>query len=297
MTTKNRFVLTVFCSILFLFSGGRTYGGETLDLTKRLKIPMPGLVQILTTKDGSTIIGRIVEVGDTEVRFETKMGKLTIPIQTIKRIKDVPESSIREGQYWYPNPNATRLYFGPTARMLKKGEGYFADYELFFPALTVGVTDRITIGGGMSIFPGVSPNKQLFYLTPKVGLKSYNNLQFAAGALVIKVPDESRLVGILYSLGTFGTPDGSVSVGLGYGFFGSHAADKPMVMVGGEKRLTRRVAVVSENWIIPGADHPVVAYGIRLMGEGLSFDIAFLNTLGHDAIFPGIPYVDLAFKF
>ena len=297
MSTKNRFVLTVFCFILFLFSVGRAYAGENLDLTKKLKIPVPGLVQILATKDGSTIIGRIVEVGETEVRFETKLGKLTIPIQTIKRIKEVPESSIRKGQYWYPNPNATRLYFGPTARMLKRGECYFADYELFFPALTVGVTDRITIGGGMSIFPGVSLDKQLFYLTPKVGLKSFNNLQFAAGALVIKVPDESRLVGILYSLGTFGTPDGSVSVGLGYGFVGRHTANKPMVMIGGEKRLTRRVAIVSENWIIPGVDQPVVAYGIRLLGEGLSFDIAFLNEIGSDAIFPGIPYVDLVFKF
>jgi len=297
MSTKNRFVLTVFCFILFLFSVGRAYAGENLDLTKKLKIPVPGLVQVLATKDGSTIIGRIVEVGETEVRFETKLGKLTIPIQTIKRIKEVPESSIRKGQYWYPNPNATRLYFGPTARMLKRGECYFADYELFFPALTVGVTDRITIGGGMSIFPGVSLDKQLFYLTPKVGLKSFNNLQFAAGALVIKVPDESRLVGILYSLGTFGTPDGSVSVGLGYGFVGRHTANKPMVMIGGEKRLTRRVAIVSENWIIPGVDQPVVAYGIRLLGEGLSFDIAFLNEIGSDAIFPGIPYVDLVFKF
>jgi hypothetical protein len=149
----------------------------------------------------------------------------------------------------------------------------------------------------MSIFPGVSLDKQLFYLTPKVGLKSFNNLQFAAGALVIKVPDESRLVGILYSLGTFGTPDGSVSVGLGYGFVGRHTANKPMVMIGGEKRLTRRVAIVSETWIIPGVDQPVVAYGIRLLGEGLSFDIAFLNEIGSDAIFPGIPYVDLVFKF
>ena len=225
------------------------------------------------------------------------MGELRIQVSSIKKIKNVPASSIKNGQYWYPNPNATRLYFGPTARTLGKGEAYFADYELFFPALTVGVTDRFTIGGGMSIFPGIGLDKQVFYLTPKVGMKASENVNFATGALLVKVPDVSQVVGIVYGLGTFGTTDQSVSVGLGYGFVGRHTADKPMLMIGGEKRFTRRLAFVSENWIIPGTDHPLISYGLRLIGESLTVDLAFLNTTGEDAIFPGIPFIDLVFKF
>jgi hypothetical protein len=37
--------------------------------------------------------------------------------------------------------------------MLKQGERYFADYELFFPGFAVGVTDYLSIGGGVSILP------------------------------------------------------------------------------------------------------------------------------------------------
>lgn len=281
----------LFCTICYAAEGTDLKSAQTL------RIPPPENMQIITLKDGSTLIGRTVTISELEISFKTELGEIKIPLQSIKKFREVPSSSIRSGLYWFPNPNATRLYIGPTARMLKKGTGYFADIELFFPAVTVGVTDRVTIGGGMSIFPGVSVNKQLYYLTPKVSIKSYDKLHFAAGALLVKIPDVSQTVGVIYGLGTFGTPDGSITAGLGYGFVGRHTADKPAVMIGGEKRLTRRVALVSENWIIPGADAPVVSYGIRMMGEDLSFDLAFFNILDQDAIFPGIPYIDLTFKF
>lgn len=70
-----------------------------------------------------------------------------------------------------------------------------------------------------------------------------------------------------------------------------------MVMFGGEKRLSRRMAVVTENWILPGVDDPLISYGIRFMGEKLSVDLALVNTLGEHAIFPGIPYINFVVKF
>jgi len=290
-------VIAGLCAGFLIISAGQAWAADSPDLKQELKIPPEDRTQILTLKDGSTLIGRISAVGASEISFQTKLGELKIPVESIRKIREVPASTIRNGQYWFPNPNATRLYFGPTARLLKRGEGYFADYELFFPALTVGVTDRVTLGGGMSIFPGAGLDRQLFYLTPKVGIKSYGNLHWAAGTLVLKIPDVSQVVGVLYSLGTFGTPDGSISAGLGYGFVGRHLADKPMIMIGGEKRLTRRLAFVTENWVVPGGEAPVVSYGIRLMGEDLSVDLAFFNILDEDAVFPGIPYIDLVFKF
>ena len=277
--------------------GEQAFAGSRSGPESELRLPGAGNVQILSLKDGSTVIGRIVELGEGELRFETKMGRLTIKAGDIKSVKEVPEALIRNGQYWHPNPNRTRLFFGPTARMLNKGEAYFADYDLFFPALTVGLTDRVTIGGGMSIFPAVGLDKQIYYLTPKVKLKSIGRLDFAAGALVLKLPDNSAVVGVAYGLGTYGNDDVSVSLGLGYGFVGSHVADKPLVMLGGEKRISRRTALVTENWVVPGEGEPLVSYGVRFFGEDMSFDLAFMNLLGEDAVFPGIPYIDFVFKF
>ena len=263
-----------------------------------LSIPDSTHVQILTTRDGSTNIGRIVEITANEIQFETGFGTIAIAISRIQEIKEVPASSIRDGQYWFPNPNATRLYFAPTARMLKQGEGYIADYWLFFPAITYGMTDHITIGAGMSLFPG---DEQMFYFTPKVGLRAAENLNLAAGALLVKLPawddDDASTAGILYGVCTYGTSNGSITAGFGYGFVDGDVAEKPMIMIGGERRLSRRTAFVTENWIFPEVDQPIVSYGFRFFGEAISVDLALVTPLGEDATFPGIPFVDFVFNF
>ncbi len=290
-----------FCLAGIFISPGFTWTYEQESIQEKLRIPDEGLVQILNLKDGSSLIGRITEIKETEINFKTELGLLTIPIANIKKIKEVPASSIKEGKYWFPNPNSTRLFFAPTGRMLKKGEGYFSDYYLFFPGITYGVTDNISIGAGMSLIPGLGIGEQIFYLTPKIGVKTAKNLNFAAGALLVNVPDldndDPSLVGIVYGVANFGTPDKSFSAGLGYGFVEGDFAEKPMVMLGGELRFSRRMSFVTENWIFPGLDQPLISYGIRFFGEKLSIDLALLNFLGEDAIFPGVPYIDFVFNF
>jgi hypothetical protein len=274
-----------------------TYAQEETGAILTFDIPDSTHIQILTTRNGSTNIGRIIEVKKHEIRFETDFGVVTIPAAEIEEVKEVPLSAIRNGQYWFSNPNATRLYFAPTGRMLKQGEGYFSDVYLFFPGVAYGVTNNITIGGGLSLFPGVDMNKQLFYFTPKVGLTATRNLNLAAGLLLIRVPDESATAGIFYGVSTYGASEGSVTMGFGYGFVDSDVAEKPMIMVGGEVRLSRRSAFVTENWIFPEVDQPLISYGFRFFGEKLSVDLALWSTIGPDAIFPGIPYIDFVVNF
>ena len=301
MKKRTFFSIVGLCLTIISFSTAAIYAQEDAEIKKSLKIPDSKHVQILTLKDGSNLIGRIIEVGEHEIEFKSDVGILAISIEKIKKITEVPESLIKKGKYWFPNPNATRLFFAPTARMLKKGEGYLADYYLFFPMVAYGITDNISLGGGMSIFPGGGLDKQMFYFTPKVGLKATENINFAAGALLVKIPDfdndDSPLVGILYGVGTIGTPELSITAGLGYGFVGRDFAEKPMVMVGGEARLSRRLSFVTENWIFPGVDQPLISYGLRLFGEKLSVDLGLINTIGEDMIFPGLPYIDFVFNF
>lgn len=298
---KSFKMLVIAFLYFFLYISGAT-AQEKTGIEGSIHIPDSSHVQILKTIDGATNIGRIVAIGEDEIQFETGFGTITIPLSRIEEIKEVPVSSIRNGKYWFPNPNATRLYFAPTGRMLKQGEGYFSDYYLFFPGIAVGITDNITLGGGISLIPGLGFDKQFFYFTPKIGLKTTEKSNFAAGALIIKIPDwgdddDSPTVGILYGVGTWGTPEGSFTAGFGYGFVDSDFADKPMIMLGGEKRLSRRTAFVTENWILPGVEQPLVSFGIRFFGEGLSVDLALINTIGEDTFFPGIPWLDFVFNF
>ena len=149
----------------------------------------------------------------------------------------------------------------------------------------------------MSLIPGLGIDNQIFFFTPKIGLKTTERTNFAAGALILKLPDDSPTVGILYGVGSWGTPDVSFTAGFGYGFVDGDLGQKPMIMLGGEKRLSRRIAFVTENWIIPGLEQPLISYGLRFFGEGLSVDIGLFNMIGEDMIFPGAPMFDFVFNF
>jgi hypothetical protein len=267
---------------LFVFLNPLNVVGQERSVSSEdLKIPEQDKIQILTMQGGSTLIGRITEIGENEITFETDAGKMTLEISKIEKVKEVASKSIKGGQYWFKNPNTTRLFFSPTARMLQKGQGYFSDYMLFFPGIAYGFTDNFTFGGGMTLIPGLDIDEQIFYFTPKVGLKTSHNTNVAAGALVLALPEDDPVVGILYGVGTFGDPDGCLTVGLGYGFVEDDVVDKPMFMIGGEKRLSRRVSFVSENWIFPEVDEPLVSAGFRFFGEGISVDLGLIrNTLG-----------------
>jgi hypothetical protein len=277
---------------------GEVFPAQGDDIQDDLRIPDSDYVQIVVTKERSSLLGRIVKIGEKEVEFETDLGVVEIPIAEIKKIKEIPRSGIEEGEYWFPEPNPTRLLFAPTARNLRKGSGYFCDYYVLIPGVAYGITDFFSIGGGVSLFPGFGLSEQLFYFTPKLGLKAGGNLHLSVGTLVVGVPDgdENRLGGILYGVGTVGPTEGSLTVGLGYGFVDSDLADKPMILVGGSRRLSRKIAILSENWIMPEVDTPIVSLGLRFLEKSLSADMALINRL-RDPILPGVPYVDFVCNF
>ena len=294
---KKLFSLLLFFSVPAIVYGES--GGYTAD---ELRIPDSNQLQILTTPGGSRLIGRIIKIRATEIDFKTDLGIQTIAIGLIKEIEEIPVSLIKEGEYWFPNPNTTRLFFAPTGRMMKKGQGYFCDYYLFFPGVAWGITDNLTIGLGISLFPWLDFAEQIIYFTPKLGVAASRNVRFATGALIVTIPDwnnddESHTVGILYGVSTLGSDDHNFTAGLGYGFADGELADKPMVMFGGEFRIARRAAFVTENWIFPELDNPLISYGVRFFGEALSVDLALVTVTGEDAIVPGIPYIDFVFNF
>ncbi len=296
-----RWLFTIFMALALLCCAGSEAFSQTAAAQNNQFVPADsGNVQILTTKDGSSFIGRILKTEAGKVFFVTEFDTLKIPVSRVQRVR-VASAVGKSGQAWFPNPNATRLFFAPGGRMLKKGQGYFSDYYLFFPGVAYGVTDRITIGGGISLVPTVRLDNQLIYFTPKLGLVSSENLNIAAGVLLVSFLSSFDAsaggAGILYGVATFGGPSASLTTGLGYGFTSQELADKPMVIIGFERRLSRRIALVSENWIFPGIDQPLASLGVRFMGEALSVDLAMVTVLGEDFFFPGLPFVDFVFNF
>ena len=202
---KHFMLLFALCALLLSSSG---YSQPMID---GLKIPESDYMQVVETKDGGMLIGRIVSIGVAVVQVETNFGKTEIPIRAIKKIRKIPASSMRDGQHWYPDLNTTRLFITTTAQMMERGQGYYSNRYLFFSMLAYGVTDNFTIGAGGLTLP--IPLKDIpFYITPKVGLLNQESLDLALGALIMRMPDDGDdngfSTGILYGVGTFGGPEG-----------------------------------------------------------------------------------------
>lgn len=291
LCSSLRVFMVIFCLIS---SAGLAEAQATPnDVRARMTVPDSAHIQIVTLRDGSTIFGRIVSVNADTVTFQSGAGRIPLEAGGIREIKEIPATDIHEGAYWFPNPNSTRLFFAPTGQMLKKGEGYVSDYELFFPGIAYGVTDNVSIGGGVSLFPAAAED-QVYYLTPKVGVSVGDNVHLAAGVLFAGAKGGTG--GVYYGVGTFGDGNASVTLGGGYGFAGGKIERKPVGMIGAEKRISRRIGIVTENYLLPVSQNNVLySFGLRFMGEKLTTDLALFNTSGTRVI--GIPWVDFVFHF
>ena len=251
----------------------------------------------LTLRDGSVVIGRVLSVTSTTVRFASALGETDIPRSAIRRAESAMPKAMHEGEYWPEDPSRTRLFFAPTGRMQRQGEMYLSDAYVFFPSLQGGVTNHFSIGAGFSLIPGLGLDEQLYYVTPKVGLVASEKVNVAIGGIVAgagTLTDEGPF-GIGYGVTTFGGEDGSVTAGAGFGFAKS-STSQVILMLGGSKRVTRNVALVSENYLYT-ANHSsvLVSGGFRFMGERIAVDFAGFGV--SDAEVPIIPYVAFIYRF
>ena len=219
----------------------------------------------------------------------------------MSKIRVVSNAELHDGVYWASDPHYTRLFFGPTGRTLGKGEGYFSDFELFFLNGARGLTDRFMLGGGMSIFPSGDLTNNLFYITPKVLLKGGERFNVAAGALIGFAGHENGSAGMLYVAATSGTRDNAFTYGAGWAYFNDKIAGDAALLLGGTRRVSRRVSLMTENYVFTGAGggYALPMYGVRFFGESISADLGFINFIGRDShpIFPGAPWVGFAVKF
>jgi hypothetical protein len=251
----------------------------------------------LTLRDGSVLIGRVLSVTPAVVRFASAVGETAIPREAIRSIESVASRALHDGEYWPEDPSRTRLFFAPTGRMQHAGEVYFSDAYVFFPSFQAGLSSRVSLGGGFSVLPGLGLDEQVFYLTPKVGLFASPKVNVAVGALVAgagSLTDEGPF-GLGYGVATFGGEDGSITTGAGFGFARS-STSQAVFMLGGSRRVSRNIALVSENYLYSAnSSNVLVSGGIRFMGEKLSVDLAGF-TVG-DSEIPIIPYVAFIYRF
>lgn len=238
-------------------------------------------------KDGSVLIGRVESETATQVVLITRSGaRVEIPRGEIVSMRRILLRG--NGEAWAPDANGSRLFFSATGRPVPKGEGYVSAFWLFFPFVGYGVTDRFTIAGGTPIVPGAIG--RVFYLAPKYTVLNRGNTSFSVGTLSFFVTEEidEGNAGILYGAGTYGSGDNAITLGAGWFYAAgdgwSGTSNEPVFMLGGERRISRRVKLITENWLSvnPGVNG-VISGGFRFLGDRLSADLGFAGVTGVEA--------------
>lgn len=253
----------------------------------------------LTTIDKTELNGYVKQIWRDSIAFETEyLGLMVIKAQNIKEISSDNFVISAQGEMWFPNPNATRYYFGPSAYNLEKGEGYYQNVYVFLNMFNYGLTDHVSIGAGFEFLSTFTGNPTLF-ITPKVGFPIGEKFGVGGGILAGIVGGEAT-AGIMYGVATYGSKEHNITGGLGWGFVDSEMTNAPIITFSAMTRVGRKVSLVTENWFAPTNPgyYGIISYGIRLFGPKMSFDIALINSGDIVSEIPvGIPYIDYVIKF
>lgn len=248
----------------------------------------------LRLTDSTTLRGRIVAADTASLTLVTAAGvRVSVPLTSLALWRDVAEPAPGLARR---DPNDSRLFLTHTARALPKGKFAAVDYLVFFPVASYGVTDRLALTGGMSLIP-FSPD-QIFYVAPKYTAVQSTDFNLAAGLLYLRVVGfvpTSGYAGIAYGVTTVGDATRSATALVGFPFASGGWGRRPLVVVGGESRVSPRVKLLAEGWSIPGTDVVPAVGGLRLIGDHVSWDFGLLFLLGAKGLGGAfLPWVDFS---
>jgi hypothetical protein len=262
---------------------------------------------LLRMKDESQIRGTIIAIDGKELTVHTqKLGDIRVQRSDIASAVVLTDTNYRNGQFWFPTPVASRYYFAPSAIPMDVGRGYYQNNVLFINSFAYGLTRNVSIGAGFEVITLLA-RQPIWLLSAKAGFPVAKDIHLGAGTLLIALSDFSRYdghrptLGTAFGVATFGSKENNITFGAGYGYGSVYneqsdpGAFRMTGTISGTARLGKRIAFCSENWILPNAfnDPILFSYGIRILGDRSSIDIALINNAAiAENIFPlGLPIV------
>jgi hypothetical protein len=257
---------------------------------------------IVETVDGNEFIGTLVDEDDSQLILLTEIyGRVHIPISQIKTRRVLKKSSLIEGEHWFDNPHATRYFFMTNGYGLRKGEAYYQNTWILFNQINYGITNNISIGGGMIplfLFAG-APTP--VFLTPKVTLPIVKDkFNVGAGAILGYVLGEGVGFGIGYGAMSLGNRDRNLTLGVGWAYADSQWADSPTLTLSGMIRVGRKGYLLTENYYIgiEGSAVGILSFGGRSVQKRLAIDYGLFIPLGTEiGTFFAIPWLGIAVPF
>jgi hypothetical protein len=260
--------------------------------------PLLGKAVVVVMTDQQRIAGTLVSRDATKVVLTVSGARMEIPASSVYAVA-APETDEALGAR-AADPNRTRYLYSPSGFMLRAGEGYLSQSELIVTSVMYGVTDHLTLGVGSSIpfwFGGYVP----LVGTVKVGGSPTDWLHLAGGVQAFTVfgAGEKFAAGFIFGTVTLGTEDLNISVSGGPPWAaasGTTDVGSYVFSISGNWRMSRTLALVTENWLLPveGKTEVVDSLALRFIGKNLAVDAGFIFKIGET--YP-IPWLDFTWHW
>ncbi|MBK7710447.1 MAG: hypothetical protein IPJ37_05525 [Bacteroidales bacterium] len=267
----------------------------------------------LTLNDGSVISGRLLLITEKEVIISSAtIGEIRLQKENIKSMTPVLEINHKTAEIWFDNPNPSKYLLGNSAIPMEKHTGYYQNTWIFVNSFSYAFTGNISLAGGFEIISAMAAGEGpfAFYINPKVSFKLADNF-YAGGNILyantLRTLEDFGGLATLNAFATYGNKNNNLTGAVGFGWADGEFSSKPLLTISGMVRASKRIAFVTENWIVPGINdtsadtysyYGIFSYGIRFLGEKTSIDLAFINNPDiASEIIIGIPWLDFVINF
>ncbi len=218
----------------------------------------------------------------------------------------------------HPNPAGGRYVYAPTAIPMQQGQAYLSQKYGLISSAAFAITDNLAlVFGTFILFPPA-----LTVFGGKYAFEVSEDVHIGFGGEVFMFPIEGELLGTIgFTNITIGDLDNNLTFAVGA--LSSEMLDTELsmpVMVGFQRRINNKMALVSENWLIfdlDGSNSPLLmnALTMRFLGERAdessygdrwrtergfpkkTWDLGFVMFAGEGEFIGPMPWVDWSFHF
>ncbi len=297
--------VTQLCALALCFFLAGNYQGhaQSKDQTFDARNLVGGRSYVFSLRNGDDITA-VLDSADLSYIYvsDNIYGPRRVLLTAVRSAKEIELTAAG----FYPNPDAGRYFYGPTAILNQKGDRYFYTNGAL-AALSYAPSKYVTTSVGtvwlLDLFGVLNVNPSL-----KVGLEVAPNLHVATGGTMIFGYNAWVEEGFVFALpfvnATLGGTENNFTLGLGLAgsrlgtMQGFEWAQTPTVTMGFSQRISERYMIVSENYLISadGSQLGIVSGFLRRLNARNAWDYGFAAFIAEGGGF-AIPVASYALRF
>jgi len=297
---KTLYVIALFILALLPCSAGAQPGRDAPD----------GVLLRVEMKNGVVFAGTRIAMTDTDIVLNTgTLGKINLPLADVAEIMELQSGELVNGRFVPFNHQAHQNMASPTAFAMSKGSVELHNFMLVFNQVGFGINDWFSLHIATELISPIASLVESEFGGPGLMIRPHFSYPVAPGKLtlggglaILGIPFSGKPIDVIapYAVATLGNRNTHLNISAGWAFGKQDRSfffppvpqqNRPLIFsTGGQVRLGRGVAIISENWVWSNAFDTLVinTLGVRLFGVHAAWSVSLLG-LGEDSFYTVSP--------